>query len=75
MLHYSLPEPIRNHISNIPENIFREIDSEINEDLYELDPSKINIGQIYKKDERFVRNITNLDGNAFLRAFIFNYLE
>ena len=66
---------INNFFENIPENIFREIDSEINEDLYELDPSKINIGQIYKKDERFVRNITNLDGNAFLRAFIFNYLE
>lgn len=43
--------------------------------MYELDPSKINIGQIHKEDKMYIRNITNLDGNAFLRAFLFNYLE
>ena len=62
-------------LEKIPENIFQEIDSEINDKLYELDSSKISIGQIYKKDEKYIRNITNLDGNSFLRAFIFNYLE
>ena len=43
--------------------------------MYELAPSKINIGQIHKEDKMYIRNITNLDGNAFLRAFLFNYLE
>ena len=62
-------------LEKIPENIFQEIDSEINDKLYELDSSKISIGQIYKKDKKYIRNITNLDGNSFLRAFIFNYLE
>ena len=62
-------------LEKIPENIFQEIDSEINDKLYELDSSKISIGQIYKKDEKYIRNINNLDGNSFLRAFIFNYLE
>ena len=62
-------------LEKIPENIFQEIDSEINDKLYELDSSKISIGQIYKKDEKYIRNISNLDGNSFLRAFIFNYLE
>ena len=59
----------------IDKDIFQEIEFEINDKLYEVDPSKIYIGQIYKKDKRFIRDITNLDGNAFLRAFIFNYLE
>ena len=62
-------------LKNIPENIFQEVDSELNEKLYELDPSKISIGQIYKKDKRYIRNITNLDGNSFLKAFLYNYLE
>ena len=60
---------------SIPENIFQDVDSDINEKLYDLDSSKISIGQIYKKDKVYMRNITNLDGNAFLKAFLFNYLE
>ena len=62
-------------LKNIPENIFQEVDSELNEKLYELDPSKISVGQIYKKDKRYIRNITDLDGNSFLKAFLYNYLE
>ena len=62
-------------LDKIPENIFQEVDSEINDKLYELDSSKISVGHIYKKDKKYIRNITNLDGNSFLRAFIFNYLE
>ena len=60
---------------NIKKSTFQKIESEINDKLYEIDTSKIYIGPIYKKDKRFIRDITNLDGNAFLRAFIFNYLE
>ena len=62
-------------LERISEPIFQEIDSDINDKLYELDPSKISVGQFHKKDKRYIRNITNLDGNAFLRAFLFNYLE
>ena len=62
-------------LETIPDNIFQEIDSEINDKIYELDSSQISIGQIYKKDKKYIRNITNLDGNSFLRAFIYNYLE
>ena len=66
---------IKELLNNIPEDIFQEIDSDLNDKLYELDSSKINIGQIHKEDKIYIRNITNLDGNAFLRAFLFNYLE
>ena len=66
---------IKELLERIPEDIFQEIDSDLNDKLYELDPSKINIGQIHKEDKMYIRNITNLDGNAFLRAFLFNYLE
>ena len=62
-------------LKNIPEDIFQEIDYEINDKLYDLEPSKISIGQIYKNNNKYMRNITNLDGNAFLKAFLFNYLE
>ena len=66
---------IKELLERIPDDIFQEIDSDLNDKLYELDPSKINIGQIHKEDKMYIRNITNLDGNAFLRAFLFNYLE
>ena len=64
--------------------IFQEIDSDINDKLYELDAIQISIGQLYQDNNnhinedlrnRYVRNITNLDGNGILKAFIFNYLE
>ena len=61
--------------AKIKNEIFQEIDSDINDKLYEIDPNKISIGQIYKKDNKYIRNISNLDGNSFLKAFIFNYLE
>ena len=68
----------------ISEEIFQEVDSNLNDKLYKLEPEKINIGQLYKTDEKFeneflknryIRDIANLDGNAILRAFIFNYIE
>jgi len=62
-------------LKKIPDEIFQEIDSEINDKLYDLDPSKISIGQIYKSDKGYIRNITELDGNSFLKAFLFNYLD
>ena len=62
-------------LKKIPDEIFQEIDSEINDKLYDLDPSKISIGQIYKSDKGYIRNIIELDGNSFLKAFLFNYLE
>ena len=68
----------------ISDDIYQEIDSSLNDKLYEIDPSKISIGQLYKTDDnysneylknKYLRDITNLDGNGFIRAFIFNYLE
>ena len=68
----------------IIEDIYIEVDSILNEKLYDIDISKINLGQLYKTNEnyknellknKYMRDIINLDGNAFLRAFIFNYLE
>ena len=68
----------------ILENIFVEVDSDLNDKLYYIDPTKICVGQLYKSDEKYnneflknkyMRDITNLDGNAFITAFIFNYLE
>ncbi len=65
-------------------DVFLEINSVLNDKLYNIDPTKTSIGQLYKSDEnynndllknRYMRDITNLDGNAFIRAFIFNYLE
>ena len=68
----------------ILEGIFEEVDSVLNDKLYYIDPTKTSIGQIYKSGEKYnneflktkyMRDITNLDGNAFIIAFIFNYLE
>ena len=68
----------------ISDDIFEEIDSTLNDKLYILDPTKTSIGQLYKSKDnyeneslknRYIRDITNMDGNAFLKAFIFNYLE
>ena len=68
----------------ISEDIYQEVDSLLSEKLYVIDPTKVSIGQLYKTNEnynneylknKYIRDITNLDGNAFLRAFIFNYLE
>ena len=68
----------------ISEDIYQEVDSLLSEKLYDIDPTKVSIGQLYKNNEnynneylksKYIRDITNLDGNAFLRAFIFNYLE
>ena len=68
----------------ISNDIYQEIDSNLNEQLYQIDPMKISIGQLYKTDDNYIneylknkylRDITNLDGNGILRAFIFNYLE
>ena len=68
----------------INDEVFEEIDSNLNDKLYNLECTKISIGQLYKTDEkndneylknRYLRDITNIDGNAFLKAFIFNYLE
>ena len=68
----------------ISNDIYQEIDSNLSEQLYQIDPMKISIGQLYKTDDnynneylknKYLRDITNLDGNGFLRAFIFNYLE
>ena len=65
-------------------DIFQEVDSSLNDKQHSTDPSKVSIGQLYKINEKFdneylknkyLRDIMKLDGNAFLRAFIFNYLE
>jgi hypothetical protein len=56
----------------------------LNDKYISIDPSKVNIGQLCKINEKYdneylknkyVRDIRKLDGNAFLRAFIYNYLE
>ena len=71
-------------LKKVSDDIYQEIDSSLNDKLYDLDPVKISIGQLYKTDDnysneylknKYLRDITNLDGNGFLRAFIFNYLE
>ena len=68
----------------ILDDIYQDVDSFLNEKLYMIDPSRVSIGQLYKINEKYdneylknkyARDIMNLDGNAFLRAFIFNYLE
>ena len=68
----------------LSDDIFQEIDFNLNDKLYQLDPTKTSIGQLYKTNDnynneflrnRYARDIINLDGNAFLKAFIFNYLE
>ena len=74
----------RELFKKLSEEIFQEVDSNLNDKLYKIDPEKISIGQLYKTDDkleneflknRYLRDITNLDGNAILKAFIFNYLE
>ena len=68
----------------ILDDIYQEVDSFLNDKLCSIDPSRVNIGQLYKINEKYdneylknkyERDIRNLDGNAFLRAFIFSYLE
>ena len=68
----------------ISEEVFQEIDSNLNDKLYKLESTRTSIGQLYKTDEnfnneslknRYARDITNIDGNGFLKAFIFNFLE
>ena len=68
----------------ITEDIYQEVDTLLSEKLYIIDPTKVSIGQLYKTNEnysneylknKYIRDIIKLDGNAFLRAFIFNYLE
>ena len=65
-------------------DIYQEVDSFLNDKYISIDPSKVNIGQLCKINEKYdneylknkyVRDIRKLDGNAFLRAFIYNYLE
>jgi len=68
----------------ILDDVYQEVDSVLNDKLYSIDPAKVSVGQICKINEKYdnvylktkyIRDIMNLDGNAFLRAFIFNYLE
>ena len=68
----------------ILDDIYQEVDSFLKDKLYSIDPSKVSIGQLYKINEKndneylknkYARDIMNLDGNAFIRAFIFNFLE
>ena len=70
--------------TKLSDDIFQEIDFCLNDKLYQIDPTKTSIGQLYKTSEnyknellknRYARDIINLDGNGILKAFIFNYLE
>ena len=68
----------------LSDDIFQEVDFTLNDKLYNIDPTKISIGQLYQKDDncnneflknRHLRDIKDLDGNSFIKAFMFNYLE
>ena len=65
-------------------NKYKEIINDLNEILDKIDPLKTNIGKLYKYNikngnkllkDRYIRDISNLDGNAFLRAFMYSYFE
>ena len=65
-------------------NKYKEIINVLNEILDKIDPLKTNISQLHKYNikngnkllkDRYVRDISNLDGNAFLRAFLYAYFE
>jgi len=75
---------IKDIFKKISDDIFQEVEFNLNDKLYNIDPTKLSIGQLYQNDDNFnneylknkyVRDIIDLDGNAFIKAFVFNYLE
>ena len=65
-------------------NKYKEIINGVNENIDKIDPLKTNISQLHKYNinngnkllkDRYIRDISNLDGNAFIRAFIYEYFE